>query len=129
MAQKFIIDQNLGAFCIPYKLSSTSTVPVSGRISLYNSLKVASVTRVDINKSDLSQNDLSNYLNTSSKGTITLYSKEFPTSYAIFSYTSIVENPNYITFNLIPGAIAKSENIPFSELMPRISKFKFRKKP
>jgi len=114
MAQKFIIDRNLGAFCIPYKLSSTSTVPVSGRISLYNSLKVANVSRIDINKSDLSQNDLSNYLKDSSKGTITLYSKEFPTSYAIFPYSSVTEQSTYVTFNLSSGAIAKSENIPFS---------------
>ena len=85
MAQKFIIDRNLGAFCIPYKLSSTSTIPVSGRISFYNSLKVAEVNRIDINKSDLSQNDLTNYLKNSSKGNITIYSNNslLPMQYSL----------------------------------------------
>jgi hypothetical protein len=53
MAQKFIIDRDLGAFCIPYKVSIPSTIPSPGRLSLYSSLDVRNTTRVDINISDL----------------------------------------------------------------------------
>ena len=119
MAQKFLIDRDLGDFCIPFKVSSASTVPKSGKLSFYSGFDVRHITKVDISTFDLNNNNILRYLTGSSKGNILIHSKELPTSYAVFSYYTVTENTNYISLQLesgiYSGSIAFSEHLPFSK--------------
>ena len=61
MAQKFLIDRDLGDFCIPFKVSSASTVPKSGKLSFYSGFDVRHITKVDISTFDLNNNNILRY--------------------------------------------------------------------
>ena len=78
MAQEFLADRDLGAFCIPYKVAGNSITPPTGHLSFYNKLDVRYITRVDIHKNDFNNNNILRYLTGSNKGNLTISSKNFP---------------------------------------------------
>ena len=97
MSQKFTIDKNTGNFCIPYVIASPSVDPPSGRLSLYNN-DVRSTTKVSVHKTNFDNQSITPYLTGSSAGNLIISSKNFPTSYAIFPYTVVEEEDNYVNF-------------------------------
>jgi len=112
MSQKFTIDKNTGNFCIPYVITSPSIDPPSGRLSLYNN-NVQETTKISVNKTNFDKQSITPYLTGSNAGTLTISSKNFPTSYAIFPYTIVEEETNYVNF-ISSGSSAFSDLTPFT---------------
>ena len=101
MAQRFVIDRTGGAaagqsgYCIPYSITSPSTLPLSGKISLVSPSNTSDVSKIESIRISYSTDlnyDISSYLTSSNAGNLILFEKNDPDKYAIFNYYSTINS-------------------------------------
>ena len=137
MAQRFLIDQistspSLGGasgFCIPYSIGTVNNdTPNVGTFTFIvpNNLTndAALVESIYVNAIDANYNSIAPYLVSSSKGNITIHSKNDPDRYAIFPYygttfnskgnTNLANIKFQVATGSVTGSSAYSRNTQFS---------------
>ena len=129
MAQRFAIDlinsipgSSAGGFCIPYTIGATNKNPGSGGLTLQtpgsSNQNVTLVEEVKINFTTSDNDNIVSYLTGSLKGNISIYNRDDPSNYAIFTYYNVTSAGSIVTFDTTignsTGSIAHSSTTPFN---------------
>ena len=132
MAQRFAIDlidsipgSSAGGFCIPYNLAPTNgNNPAAGNLTFSTpgntTQNVTLVEKIFLDYTTSDNDNIVSYLTGSLKGNFTIYNRDDPSNYAIFTYYNVQSNStkSYAWFTTTigdsTGSIAHSSTTPFN---------------